>query len=59
MIITNWFVKIIIRFTGIKVSGKFKHSRPFQDYKEFLPPPKNELDVSDVKKKIKHTKFLK
>ncbi|KAH9414828.1 Rho GTPase-activating protein 9 [Dermatophagoides pteronyssinus] len=33
---------------GIKVSGKFKHSRPFQDYKEFLPPPKNELDVSDI-----------
>ncbi|KAH9497787.1 Rho GTPase-activating protein 9, variant 2 [Dermatophagoides farinae] len=43
---------------GIKVSGKFKHSRPFQDYKEFLPPPKNELDVSDVCNNNKQKKIL-
>lgn len=26
-----------------------KHSRPFQDYKEFVPPPPNKLQIVDVK----------
>lgn len=59
MILTNCFFLVVIRLTtGIKVSGKFKHSRPFQDYKEFLPPPKNELDVSDVCNNNKQKKIL-
>ncbi|KAF7489720.1 hypothetical protein SSS_06315 [Sarcoptes scabiei] len=35
-------------YQDIQLKGGFKHSRPFQEYKKFIPPPPNKLDSSDI-----------